>query len=100
MTDGIREFLSLVLGIVFSVLMPALVSWLKQSSWPEWKKVGLALLVAVALGALTVLAKGEIDLQDLATAVTAIFTAATIIYRTWFRETRLNGILENKQVLP
>ena len=98
--DSVREFLSLVLGIIFSLGMPALVSWLKQSTWPAWKKSILALLVAVSLGALTVLVNGNIDLKNLSLAVTAIFTAATTIYHAWFRDTRANGLLESKKVLP
>jgi len=97
--DGIRDFLTLLLGLVFTVFMPAFVSWLKSATWPKWKKVGLSLLVALSLGALTALAKGDADVQDLATAATAIFTAATAIYEVWFRETRANGWLETKKVL-
>jgi hypothetical protein len=97
--DSVREYLSLVLGIVFSVGMPALVSWLKQSTWPTWKKSILALLVAVSLGALTVLVNGNIDLKNLALSITAIFTAATTIYNTFFRETDMNRRLEGKNVL-
>lgn len=98
--DSIREFISLVLGLIFSIGMPALVSWLKQSTWPTWKKSILTLLVAISLGALTVLVNGNIDLKNLTLSITAIFTAATTIYNVWFRETRANGYLENKQVLP
>lgn len=98
--DSIREFLSIVLGIVSTVLMPALVAWLKQSDWPIWKKHILTLLVAIALGALTVLVNGNIDLKNLTLSITAIFTAATTLYNVWFRDTRTNGWLENKKVLP
>lgn len=98
--ESTREFLSLILGVLSSVAMPALVSWMKQSSWPTWKKSILALLVAISLGALTVLVNGNIDLKNLALSVTAIFTAATTIYNVWFKETRANGYLENQKVLP
>lgn len=98
--DSIREFLSIVLGIISSVGMPALVSWMKQSTWPAWKKSVLALLVAISLGALTVLVNGNIDLKNLALSVTAIFTAATTIYNVYFKTTDMNKSLEQKQVLP
>lgn len=98
--DSIREFLSIILGIMSSVGFPALVSWLKQSSWPAWKKQVLSLLVAMSLGAVTVLVNGNIDLQNLVLSVTAIFTAGNSLYTVWFRETRANGYLEEKKVLP
>lgn len=98
--DSVRQILSIVLGIISSFGMPALVSWMKQTSWARWKVSILALLVAISLGALTVLVNGQIDLKNLSLSVTAIFTAATTIYNVWFKETRANGYLENKQVLP
>jgi small neutral amino acid transporter SnatA (MarC family) len=98
--ESIRQFLSIVLGIMSSVGMPAIVAWLKQSTWPAWKKQVLSLLVAVALGAVTVLVNGNYDLQNLALSVTAIFTAGNSIYVMYFRETRANGYLENQKVLP
>ena len=98
--DSVREFLSLVLGLAFSVGMPALVAFLKNVTWPAWKKVGLSLLVSIALGALTVLVNGNIDLKNLTLSITAIFTAATVVYKAWFEQTRANGLLEEKKVLP
>lgn len=98
--DSIRETLSIVLAIMSSVGFPALVAWLKQSTWPAWKKQVLSLLVAMSLGAVTVLVNGNIDVQNLALSVTAIFTAGNSLYVMWFRDTRANGYLETKKVLP
>jgi hypothetical protein len=95
-----REFLAIVLGLVMTVGLPAFVSWLKSCDWSTWKKSGLALLASLGVGLLTVVVHGDVDWQNITAVSTAVFTASTLIYQTWFKDTDLNRRLEAKQVLP
>jgi hypothetical protein len=100
MSPEIRTFLAIVLGILMTSGLPAFVSWLKSCDWPTWKKSGLALLASLGVGLLTVAVHGDVDWQNITAATTAVFTASTLIYQTWFKDTDLNRRLEAKQVLP
>ncbi len=86
-------------AIVFTLLIPALVSWLKRCDWPGWKKSLLSLAVCLVAGALSVAADSQFSWTNLAGTAGAIFTMATVLYHTWFKETELNRQLEKKDVL-
>lgn len=77
-----------------SLIMPLIVSWLKDCDWPDWAKVLLSLGIAVLGGALTSLVEGTLDLRSMTNASAVIFTCATVFYKTWFAQTMLNSQLE------
>lgn len=95
MNDMVTE----ILTMLFSVGLPALVSWLKSCRWPAWKVSTLAIVVSLLLGTVSVAAEGKTDWQNIMGTAGIIFTAATVIYQKWFKWTDLNRELEQRKVL-
>lgn len=89
------EFLTLACGL----LMPFLVSWLKNCDWPDWIKVLLSLGMSIIAGGLITFLEGAFDIQTLTQATTAVFTSATVFYKMWFEKTKVNERLEQAQPL-
>lgn len=90
------EFATIVLG----VLMPPLISWLKNCEWHAGAKAALSLLVCMVAGALVAVMSEQVtDWRDIAGTAAVIFTIATTVYQTWFKSTDLNATLEEKAVL-
>lgn len=84
----------LVAGFLASVLVPFVVSWLKQPSWPSWLRLVVAVLVSLVGGLLTVYIAGGLDGGSIIVAALAIFTASQAHFASWFQglgiEARLN----------
>ncbi len=85
-----------LLGTVAAVLLPVIVSYLKQCSWADKTKTFVSVGVATALGTLTVYATNQLDLKNWIGTISAIYAAATIVYQTWFKHLAFNEWLENK----
>ena len=84
--------------LVFGLLMPLLVSGLKQESWPDWAKVLTSLLLSLVGGAITAAVNGEFALDRVAGSAGVIFTASTVFYKTYFQDTTFNKRLERKEM--
>lgn len=78
------------LVLVFSLITPVVVSWIKRSGWPDWAKVLLTLAVSLVGGALTALATGELVPSNIAGTGGVIFTLAVTFYKTYFQATQVN----------
>ena len=89
------EFVALACGL----LMPFVISWLKDCNWPDWVKVLLSLGVSVLGGALAAAATGQLDLNTLTTNSGIVFTSATVFYKAWFANTSMNNRLEQRRTL-
>lgn len=81
----------LVAGFLASILVPFIVSWLKQPSWPSWVRLAVAVLVSLIGGLLTVYIAGGLDGGSVIVAALAIFTASQAHFASWFR-----GLFEEK----
>lgn len=82
--------MAVFLVLVFSLITPLVVSWIKQSGWPDWAKVLLTLGVSLVGGALTALATGELVPTNIAGTGGVIFTLAVTFYKTYFQATQFN----------
>lgn len=94
--DSIREFLSLILALVMTSVLPLAVSFLKQNTWSTGRKQALSLVLAVGVGILTVAVNGNLTGENLTLAITAVFTASNTIYHQFFKDSRLDQTLEMK----
>lgn len=84
----------LVAGFLASVVVPFVVSYLKQPSWPPWLRLVVALVLSLAGGLLTEYIAGTLDGGPVIVAALAVFTASQAHYKSWFEglgiEARLN----------
>lgn len=87
------------LEALFALVLPAIVSWLKNTSWSRQAKILLSLAIAGIAGALTVVAEGRFNAGDWATTASAIWVASQAAYGVWFKATATNAWLEGKRVL-
>ena len=88
------EFLTLAFGL----LVPPLVSYLKDCDMPDALKILLTLLASLAGGFAIVALTGNPDWRNIAGWSAAVFTAATTFYHAWFKHQPVNDTLESKKV--
>lgn len=88
------EFMSLAVGL----LVPIVVSWIKNQDWPNAAKVLLSLFIAALFGAMTtgvelyregVPWSWEVWGKNLG----LVFTSATVFYKSWFQGTNFDSDL-------
>jgi uncharacterized membrane protein YqaE (UPF0057 family) len=89
------EFLTLAFGL----LVPPLVSFLKDCAMPDALKILLALLASILAGIIAAAVGGELDWRNVAGTSAVVFTIATTVFKTFFQDTLLNKNLEEKKVL-
>lgn len=87
------------LEALFAVVLPAIVSWLKDAQWSHQAKALLSFVVAGIAGALTVIVDGKIVAADWITTALTIWIASQAVYSVWFKATATNSWLESKHVL-
>ena len=86
---------------LIGIFLPLVVSLLKGREWPAFLKVGLTLVVSLAGGVVTSATDGNIsfsgdiveDPEQLLSTAAAAFTAATVVYQTYFKSTQVNEAL-------
>lgn len=86
------------LAVLVGIGMPALVSWLKECTWPDkWQRI-LAFGVSLGLGFATSYFAGGLVLDwNHALIDTAIvFAAGQATYKLWFKKTEVNARLEGR----
>jgi hypothetical protein len=76
---------------IVGAFMPFVVSLLKRPEWPAWAKVGVAAIVCLIVGGVTVVVAGDVDLAALhdhpgaiLAAAACAFFSATAVYKCWF----------------
>ena len=98
MSNGTQ--LQVLFGMVSALLLPIIVSYLKNCAWSDTLKSVLSISVALAFGVAGVwIAKGSISFVDVSESVTAIYTASSLIYTVWFKTLPFNTWLEKQKVL-
>ena len=89
------EFLTLAFGL----LVPPLVSWLKDCQMPDALKILLSLLASILAGMVTAGVSGELDWRNVAGTSAVVFTVATTVFKTFFQDSVLDKNLSEKKVL-
>lgn len=82
-----------LIGFISSVVVPFIISYIKNPRWPDWVKLTVALIVCLGAGALTVYATGGLSTTHVVIALVSIFTAAQVNYKTWFTGLGLEQLL-------
>lgn len=81
----------LLYGVLASVAVPFVVSYLKKQHWPDWAKVLLAVAISLVGGGLSAYVAGKFDGALLDTGMSVIqaggvvFMAAMVHFKTWFQ---------------
>jgi biotin transporter BioY len=81
---------------MLGVIAPIIISFLKDAKWSMGTKMSLTVAVCVLLGALSVYAAGGVELNSVESyigAAATVFTVATVMYNTYFKNTELNSEL-------
>lgn len=93
-----NPFTNAALALVFSIVATPLVSWAKDCAWPTYAKQLVLLLVALVFAllqtAIDMAATGRFDWGLFLAAAPSIFTLATLIYSSYFKNTSANRDLE------
>lgn len=85
----------MIVTILLGFVVPPVVSFLKNSGWPKWKRIVLAGAVSVAAAAGHMFVQGDVThYRDLLTNAAVVWAIATANYKLWFGNTDLNLKLE------
>lgn len=79
---------------IASVVMPFIVSLLKNPAWSAELKLGLAIVVAVALGAAVAVVDGGVTLVTLTANIGQVLGYSQIFYGLIVKNTGINAKLE------
>lgn len=82
-------------NLAIGLLVPIVVSYLKDQGWPDALKLALSLGISILVGAATTWVAGQADgtpwtWQDFAANSGLVFTAATAFYKTIFQGVNFN----------
>ena len=98
-SNGMEVFYQIVIGLI----IPVVVSGLKQVHWPSSVKFGLVLAVSLACAAVIPLARlgsrGSFSIDEFLQALTVIFTTTQIFYRTAFKMLSLENLINPQSAL-
>ncbi len=92
----------IVLSGILGFFVPPVVSFLKNSKWPSWLKVGLSVVVSGVVAVLSLVQDGsltEVSWTQIVANVGVAFAVATAFYNAKFQDTAVNAKLEAKKVL-
>lgn len=80
------------LAIIVGLLMPLLVSWLKNSDWTTRQKFLFSVGISLVLGFATSFFAGDVALrwERVLVDTAFVFLAAQVFYKTWFEGTSLD----------
>ena len=89
-----------VLQVIIALTSPLIASFFKNPKWSQEMKLFCVLVVSIVLAALSQYLAGDLHLDgDLAKTAFTIFSIATILYKAFLKDTKLNSDLEAKKVL-
>ncbi len=79
------EEATILVGLITSIVIPFLVSWIKRNAWPAWVRLLIALVISGIGGWLTLIADKNVpNTTSIIIYGSALFTVAQVWYRTWF----------------
>lgn len=89
-----------VVDLLLSLVVPLLVSFLKDVQWSPNAKLLLTFAVSFVSAFVSLWLSGtQLDIKNVAQSAAVIFSTATAIYRFLLEHTRLNTKLESIKVL-
>jgi hypothetical protein len=89
------DYLTTSAAALLGVAAPLLISLLKNSQWPVWVKMSLAVGVSLMFAAIAVFAtQGQpVSVEEYIQLASVVFTVATVFYQTYFSKTDFNTTL-------
>lgn len=88
------------LSLIMSVVAVPLTSWLKARDWPTWAKMVALLVVSMVLALVQLfiqsIGQHQFNWTQFVANIPTIFTLASFIYETYFKNTPLNRDLESQ----
>jgi hypothetical protein len=93
------EIFSAIVGLY---LIPMVISFLKNCSWSDTKKMALTFFVCIVVGAGTAYVGNQLVFTWAATLanILVVVTASQVAYNLYFKDSSTNKSLEAKVVLP
>lgn len=89
----------LLANFVASVVVPFVVSWLKQPSWSKQLRFAVALALSLVGALLAQYVAGALDGGSVIVAAIGVFVTAQVHYKSWFEGLGLEDML-NPQPIP
>jgi cell division protein FtsL len=83
-------------ALIVGILMPLLVSVLKQAGLPRQVNLLIALAACAGAGVLTAYATGQLTGQAIIVSVAIIFSAAQVAYQAYWRDSKLVEWIDGK----
>ena len=76
-------------AVIVGILMPLVISWLKDVSWPDRAKFYFSVGLCIVAGGLTSLFAGQLvfSWQNAVVDIAIVFLAAQVFYKGWFEGT-------------
>lgn len=76
--------------LLLGFLVPFVVSAIKSERLPDWAKLGLVLVVCVGCAVASAGALTTLTVESVLSYATSIFTIATFVYKTKFKDSGIN----------
>lgn len=83
------------IAILVGILMPFLITILKQVKFPKWANLLITVIACGAAGVATVWARGDLQWANLAVVTALIFVSAQAVYASYWRSTEVEGKLND-----
>lgn len=83
-------------GLILGVLTPLLTSVVEQPQWSRRLRFAVAVLCAVAVGTLTVMAAGDVDLTNWLLTVGAVLAASQAAFHEFYKPAGVAQVIELK----
>jgi len=88
----------LLSGLLTSLVLPVVISWLKQDTWPKLYRFILSIVVSALAGILVAYGNGELDFSARPVLIViAIITATQLQWRLYFKDTGLEEVINPPQ---
>jgi hypothetical protein len=97
--SGEISIVQLLITIVTGTVIPVVVLWLQQVSWPGYYKFGLAAALSVIAATLMAYSDGKLTTASLVNDFATIFTVSQTVYFTFFRALNLHKFIYPQDVL-
>lgn len=88
-----------IISVLVGLIVPAIVSYLKNPNWSRQLKQGIAIAVSVVVTLASLLVTGELVfdgnfLANLGASLSVVIATSTVFYNLWFKNTVTNNKLE------
>jgi hypothetical protein len=91
---------TLLIAVITSVLLPLVISLLKNPNWKPGTKKGFAIGFSILASTGILFAENKLDIQNIILSVCLIIMAAQGNYKLWFEGSQTDRWLTNILALP